>query len=497
MVGIHAPRGLRRGSAFPNLRAVSSHATAPALPRVRTPWTALALLALLFGLARFVRLSSWSLWHDEALALSDALHGQGMANPLGYLFYRVAFAGAEVRPDELMLRLPAAVCGLLTIPLILVLFRGLLPRRQVAAAALLVAVSHWHVYWSQNARFYTLALDLGLIGGALALSGVMRGSTARVLAGLAVLIAAVTTHPSAAFLLCGVLAGPWIARWVGLVPADGARGPWRALLAATVLLVLAGAPWASEVWETWVSKKSASPAHFVASTGFYVGPFLGVGAICGAVLLLRRRDLFGSLVLATLVAALGAAVVAAMFARMSAQYVFCLLPWIALVAAAPLGAESRRGFTEVPRWVGRGYLALLVLPALTQLVLYFTVAHGDRPRWREAYEYVQERSLPGDLILGMEAPVGEYYLASDPAHTEVRHWREVAYLDRFRARLAAQWSRYPRRTWVVMNHEQLADWGAGERDLFLATLRQEFRWEETFSVRVAGRDLDVLVYLRE
>jgi hypothetical protein len=460
-------------------------------------WRALLLFALVLAALRFAHLGTWSLWHDEALALSDAVDGLGMANPLGYLIYRLSFAASAVRPSELLLRLPAAICGAVGILLTFLAFRGFVPARRAAAAAVLVGVSHWHLYWSQNARFYTLSMDLALVGGALVLGGLLRGRARRVAGGLLLLVLATSAHPSAAFLLAGVLIGPWIARAFGLGPRDPAPGAWRVLLGASALLVLAGLPWAHEVWGTWVEKKAANPAHFLSTTGFYVSPYLGAGALVGALLILRRREAFDSLALATLVAALGAALAASTRARMSAQYVFWALPWIALVASAPIGAERRRGHVAVPRWMGTAYLALLVLPGLANVALYFKESYGDRPRWREAYAYVWEHSQPGDLILGMEAPVGEYYLDRDPGRMDVRRWREVAYLDQFRATLAASWSRYPRRTWIVMNREQLLDWPPARREEFREVLRQEFRAIESFDVHVVGRDLDVLVYLRE
>lgn len=456
------------------------------------------VLALVLAGLRFLRLGDWSLWYDEALALSDALGGERTLNPLGYLCYRLAFSGLEVRPSEFLLRLPSALFGFAAVPLVYAAFRPLVPARQAAAAALLVAASQWHVYWSQNARFYTLELDLALVGGALALGGLVQQRTGQVALGLLSLAAAAAAHPSAAFLLVGIVVGPWLCRWVGLAPRPTQPGPWRLLLFVGVALLAVGAPWASEVWSKWVEvRKAASPAHFVATTGFYVTPFLGAGALLGAFIALRRRSPFESLAFFALSVALCAAAAASIFARMSAQYVFWALPWIALLCAAPLGAESRRGFMQVPRAFGTGYLLLLLLPALASLGLYFTVGYGDRPRWREAYAYVLAQSEPGDLILGMDAPVGEYYLDPDPGRVDLRRWREVAYLDSFRSGIATEWSRYPRRTWLILNQEQLADWGSSKRTSFLSTLRQEFRWQETFAIDASARDLDVLVYLRD
>ncbi|MEM7305748.1 MAG: hypothetical protein AAF682_03715 [Planctomycetota bacterium] len=449
------------------------------------------------ALLRLWKLGDWSLWHDEALTLSDALDGVGMQNRLGYLLYAALFGGAETRPDELQLRLLPAVLGILTVPLTYWAFRPFVAARHAAAAALLVALSTWHVYWSQNARFYTLAQDLALVGGGLFVRGLYRPRTALVVVGVALVAAAALAHPSAAFLLGGLLAGPWVARAVGLGPERVEPGPWRATLLLAGVGALAGLPWAREVWDTWVGKKDPNAAHFLFTTGFYVTPAIGVGVLLGTWTLLRRRERAGSAVLAATVATFALAFGASLFARMSAQYVFVLLPWIAFVAAAPVGAFTRRGFSAVPGGLGLAYLALLVLPALANLLLYFTVAHGDRPRWRDAYAYVLTASEPGDLILGMEAPVAEYYLDPDPARMDVREWRQVAYLDRFRANLSSAWGRYPRRTWLVLNREQLEDWGRSDRESFLRNLRDEFRLIEAFPVRVLARDLDVLVYLRE
>ena len=256
-------------------------------------------------------------------------------------------------------------------------------------------------------------------------------------------------------------------------------------------------PWALEVWGTWVAKKAPNPAHFLLTSGFYITPFLGVGVGAGG----RddpaapggargRRGLQHG-------RGPGGGARGSFYARMSAQYVFVLLPWLAFLAAAPVAALGRRGFFRVPPSFGLAYLTLLVLPALANLFLYFTVAHGDRPRWREAYAFVQGERRPGDLVLGMEAPVGEYYLDPDPGRSDVRNWDHVVFLDRFRADLAGDWARYPRRAWLLVNEEQLQDWSSGERARFLADLARHYRLVRSFPVHVMARDLNVLVYLRE
>jgi 4-amino-4-deoxy-L-arabinose transferase-like glycosyltransferase len=52
-------------------------------------------------------------------------------------------------------RLVAAIIGIISVPLLHFPIRRLFSSRVGLVAAFLLAVSPWHLYWSQNARFYT------------------------------------------------------------------------------------------------------------------------------------------------------------------------------------------------------------------------------------------------------------------------------------------------------------------------------------------------------
>ena len=113
----------------------------------------------------------------------------------------------------------------------------------VRIAALLVALSPWHLYWSQNARFYTLTQALSVLGGGLWLRGLFDASRKETLAGLVLLGFAALTHPSAALLAGSLLAAPWVLRGLGYFP-DAYEHPatWRLLgrIAVVVLLIPLG-----------------------------------------------------------------------------------------------------------------------------------------------------------------------------------------------------------------------------------------------------------------
>jgi hypothetical protein len=101
----------------------------------------------------------------------------------------------------------------------------------------------------------------------------------------------------------------------------------------------------------------------------------------------------------------------------------------------------------------------------------------------------------GDLVLGMHASVGEYYLS--PRNDDLRHPLQIGWLDFFHRRDPETWSRYPRRAWYIVNPEEFLDWPAEDADAFQRMLREECRLVKAFPLYVESRDLSVWVYLRE
>ena len=235
----------------------------------------------------------------------------------------------------------------------------------------------------------------------------------------------------------------------------------------------------------------SSVAHFVLTLGFFITPLFGVAFLIGAVGAFRQRDPFHVFAIVVVVLFVTAGIVAGLLARVSAQYAFVLLPWIAIVATWPLGSRGLAG----QRGARLAYVALVALPALANTGLYFATRHGERPRWREAYEYVWSQRQEGDLVLCMAASVGEYYLA--PGRTDLRDPRVVAWLDEFHANVPDQWVPFGRRIWFVIRPEYLKTWRADDLAAFQRLLREECRLMERFPVAVEGRDLSVEVYLRE
>lgn len=476
--------------------------------------TALLVAACLLGTVVFVRLGEWSLWIDEAFALSDSLFRSPKNNPLGYWIFESYFEmmGARdgIRPDEFTMRLLPALLGWLGVPLTFWAFYPAAGKRVAAGAALILAASAWHLYWSQNARFYTLVQDLVLVASGLCLRGLWQNSAAKLAAGLLAFGVASLAHPTAAIVGAALFLAPLMLP-LFKVPVPGMDGPPRkALYVFGVLGVIGLVLWAPQVWATWngdAAKGVGNPAHLVLTFGFFVTPVLGAAALFAAYQAVVTRSTVGTFALATIVASVLAALLASLFARVSAQYLFGLLPWIALLAAMPLGYLGSRGPKGSPAKeladppapqasaLALGMLAVVALSGLTQEVLYLTVRQGERPKWREAYRYVWNHRAPSDQVFGMAGPVAEYYL--EPRKLEVRDVRGVTYLNKFNAGEPGKWARFDRKSWFVLNREELYDWPADSRAKFTELLSQDCRLVKSWPLFVESRDLSVEVYVRD
>lgn len=477
----------------------------PASPRRRLRlageaplWIALALLA---GL-RFVGLGSHGLWIDEALTLADALHQGDFKNPFGYRISAWLFAQLPARPDEAWMRLPSALAGALSLFLCAFAFRPWAGGRGALVAALFLGVSTWHLYWSQSARFYTEAQCAVLLGTGVLLrarrgAAGPRGPLAVLLwsvLGLALCAAGLGFHFTALLVLPGLfLAGQLLRDPQGRPLDPQAR---RLLWALALLGAALGAPWALDRIASWrLVKGAGSPLHLVLTSGFYFGPLLLSAALVGIGHWWRRRPPAAGLALSVSLSALLLAVGLSVWTRMTAQYVFVLLPFVCLLAAAPWCQPAPGRGSGRPGTLAYGVLSLVLLPNLAQAGLFLTHRNGERPHWREAYTLVARQRLPHDLLMGMAAPVGEYYL--DPLATELREPRQLVYLDRFRSRVPERWDRTGRRTWFVVNFEELEDWDPVDAAEFRRTLAEDCRLVASWPLEVESRDLSVHVFLRD
>ncbi len=468
-------------------------------PRPFSDGLLLLTLALVLGLVRFVKLGEWSLWIDEVLTLADyenRLDAGGIGNSLGYRLVRFGVYLCGGRADEFGLRFLPACIGYAMLPTVFFVLRPLAGGRRAGLCALLLAVSSWHLFWSQNARFYTFAQWSSFVGIALVLRAYLHGGWLRALIGFGFAGLAALIHPSAVLALPILVLIPFIARLCGIdLAPDGKRSGLLLALISAVGVGLAY-PTLHVMWSEYAYAKSlASPVSLLLTSGFYVTPLIGGLALVGAAGLVRRRDSFGRLVLCLVVGAFALALAASLQARVVAQYVFFLQPWIILLACWPLGSMNAKSRRLERRLLPNGVAFVVVVSGLVSCLLFMTKRMGERPRWREAYQFVAERAEAADGIFGMGAPIGEYYIA--PETRDYRKPERVVWFDSYRPRLAEAWSKYDRKVWYVIHPKWFEDWAPEDARRVQEYLSRECRLAAHFPLNADTRDLALMVYVRD
>ncbi|MGD2143899.1 MAG: glycosyltransferase family 39 protein, partial [Anaerolineae bacterium] len=171
---------------------------------------------------RFHRIGSQGLWIDEAFSiwlarrpLGEMLHWVAEVDQHPPLYYALLHGWTEVFGDsEASARSLSALFGSLTIPVVYLLGRRLSGEKVGLLAALILAVSPFHVRFAQEARMYTLLalnVSLGLYAvtrllGAVSAPGLLERRAGRLcwIAHVACTGAALWTHNTAIFFPVGV-----------------------------------------------------------------------------------------------------------------------------------------------------------------------------------------------------------------------------------------------------------------------------------------------------
>lgn len=232
--------------AFSSLRAARS-ATDEGHRRSTVLLAAIVLLA--FGL-RLARLTFQPLWWDEGWSLyfaaSDvptllALTSVDIHPPLYYLLLRlwIAVTGS----GTVAVRIFSALVGTAAVPLLFAVGRRLLGRGGGLLAAALLAISPFHVYYSQEVRMYGLVTLFGLAAFYFAHKWAARQEASSLLGYILAAAAALYTQYYAAFLLLGLnlaLGLHWLRR---RPPAPVLRRRAAAWLAAQGAVLLLFVPW--------------------------------------------------------------------------------------------------------------------------------------------------------------------------------------------------------------------------------------------------------------
>lgn len=396
--------------------------------------TLLLVISLLGAGLRLYDLTSPSVWGDELFSVRDSISlratfEKSWPKTFGYVFTSLGMRAAGARLDEaspddaaqwrvlgidhFAMRIGPCVVGIVSIPILGLVSRRMLGDRAALLAALLLAVSPWHVYWSQGARFYIqqfffYSLALVLFHNATA------DKRRPVQLILAMLFAALAFFSQlTALVIFGLFALDW------LLDRFNAR-PYRLgligclILFAGAALCVGALAWdvsrRTQQWSDSFEGASLNISTFGMGVIFWIGPaVVTMGLIAAWCRGRQHRRLVTYLLL-------GMVLPGVVFALLSnrqyagTRYAFpCLFPALALAALGldQFGHALRERLGRLAAW---GPVLLVIAPGALTLFGYYTDGRAFRPRFREAFAYVAEHRQPGEDVISTATLVGQYYL---------------------------------------------------------------------------------------
>jgi 4-amino-4-deoxy-L-arabinose transferase-like glycosyltransferase len=410
---------------------------------------------MVLGIAlRLYRLDAQSLWYDEVITylaargpVSDYLWTNRYYATAHSLYFAIVHVGLMLGSDEVFLRLPSFVLGTLSIPLLYLVVRPWLGASVALGAAALLAVSPFHVYYSQEARPYAALLCFALVALACLHRARAGGRPLLWVAGAGLGIAAMLyTHPVGVFFLPVLALVPpprnraWPSRWWWAAVAGGI-----VLAAPTLIRIVLHPPARSTNPVEFVGLAATPYLFWTFVAGYSLGPSVrelhgpdrwGV-ALASAPVVLPVAALAGGLMLAGL----------ARIWRLDRRLVLLLMAWLLVPIAAvtvfaplthqPLNARYvilafpallvlvAAGTEGLPRrWRIAAWIALLGVSGIA-LANYHHAGRYQREDYRAAVAALRAEARPGDLVL-VTAPYTilmlRYY---DPGRVEA-----VPYPDR-------------------------------------------------------------------
>lgn len=389
------------------------------------------LITLLAAVLRFYKLGEWSFWIDEIYTIN---HATSHFSSVELIFQHIPPARNWV-PVSIILtaqtlnawgvnewsaRLTSTVIGTLTIPILYMPTKRIFGNRVALIALLVLAITPWHIFWSQNARFYT-ALMLFYSLALFAFYFAIEQDRPLYFIGFYLLFYLAMSERLIAVLLLPVIFVYLLLLW--LLPFEKPTGfnlrnvlilsaPLILFLIYEIYLFAVTGDFIFEIDLELLAPPIDNPIRLLIVIVFSIGIPVLCLAFLNGIFLFSKKSRAGLFFLTAAILPPTMIAMANPFFFIVERYAFVtLFFWIALAASgisALFAITNEHGIV-----LAFGVLFILVADAAGDDLLYYQINHGNRLEWRESVGYVQNRMDNGDVVVSTRAPLAGYYLSKD------------------------------------------------------------------------------------
>lgn len=450
---------------------------------------------------------------DEVLTV---LHAKQLSidslgiNPLPYLAVKLSLS--TLGQDEWGARIIPCIVGVASIPLIFLMGRSLVNTRVGIFAAAFVALSNWHLYWSQNSRGYIFTFLFGMLTAWSFYLAIQHDRPVMAVGSLFAAICLILSHTLSIFIipaLAGYAASFWL---VGAFPRtqglfvhtqeerdslspsseDNTKHPkglqWRNLLIFFLpftipLFVLLLPDFRNWLFSGWgLNLWQRSPIYIIFTLVYGLSVPVAVTAFSS--LLFKPIENSVRFLACYAGIPLVLMLIASRFQNVAGYYLFFTSPAYFLLCA--IGCDRISRATSLPMVIRAVLPGVIIVTMLSQNYLYFSVENGGRPKWREAFSAIRSEMRDTDQVALSLPEMGRHYLPElkSIAIKEVMDKRTV---------LAEEWRSEGARVWFVIDAGTFNVFDSG-REL-RQWIRHRGRIVETFPVSARAKDRTINLYL--
>ena len=367
---------------------------------------------------RFWHLGTWSFWIDEVLTVLDAKAlslSNSPINPIPYIAAKFSvFIGEKLSflydgGSEWNSRLFFCIAGIISIPIVYSLGKTLYNNKVGLFASAFVALSNWHLFWSQNTRSYILTFLFGVLAAWFFYRSLENDSTLLTIGSLFSSICLILSHLLAAAIVPALAAYGILRlldnrnkkRWINLIIFF--------LPFAVPLLMLALPQVHSYISSGWGHNEwGRSPLYVVLTIVQGVSIPIAVAAFFGVIVNWQNRSTRFLICLSGV--PLGLLLIASQLQNVAGYYLFWTTPAYFILAAVTCEQVWDAMSTNKHTLFKALLPTLLILVLLSQNYLYYQYENGGRPKWREVFNYVELQRQPTDKIVLSEPRMGVFYL---------------------------------------------------------------------------------------
>jgi mannosyltransferase len=413
----------------------------------RLQYVLLAVVTLLALGLRLYKLAEWSFWRDELATINRAL-GHFNIETIINQWWRpplsVILTGGFLNHfgvNEWFARIPSVVIGVLSILLIFFVAKRLSNGWVGLLASIMVALSTWHIFWSQNARFYTSLMLLYFLASFLFYIFIERGHLKYLVLFAFIFFLAMSERlnailliPVLIFYLVLLFFLPWKKpagfnlRNLSFLVAPGVA----IVLLELYSLVSTSTTRIGFAFETFFGKPIDDPVRILILILFSIGVPLAVLAFFSGFSMISERNRLGLYLLLNATIPIGILLAGSPFIFTVERYAFITLPSWILLASYGIW-EITRKVQFRPYLIGACLLFMIIGDMSATNLMYYQINHGNRQDWRQAMQIVTHNASTDDVIVSSVAELGSYYTGRevlwlgdiDPEMVktfENRHW---------------------------------------------------------------------------